>query len=572
MIQAYSYRRWSSDIQSLGSSLARQTESAAAVCKAKNWQLDTSLDPDSGVSAWKGANLSEGSLGKFKHAVETGRIKTPCVLVIDDLSRFSRLPAIECLDALRELVTLNVTICTANDGKEYNKASLNDLGSMIYLFVSAHQNNSYSQELSRKLGVAWEIKREKAKNGEILTRSLPAWIQINEKTGKLEESKEQADLVRSIFRSFVDGVPIRTIVRQLNAAKVPPFGRGKQNKGNGWNASHMRRLLCSRSVLGEYQPHLCIKVGKKRVRREPIGEPLLSYYPQVVSKELFYRAQSILERHASPGKRGNKLNATNLFTGKVTCACCGRSMFIKQGGSGPKYDYTSLICNSAVRGNGCPYRTIQYKHVERAVLSVLWSVVIPKLKQANSVEAQLLQKRGERTFLANQIERLNEALVEEKVRPKSVLATIAKYEQEVEELNVAIEKLEAIGQDHGIASWVPLEQTTENRLRLGSVLRDVILNISIDANKREATLQVKLNPDEVVSFNLAWEGGRGAANQNKSNPADTHFIFEGKRLPYVDQLLVWKSVLSVDSMDVPVYAQYGEPEVLNLSDVAILVP
>lgn len=247
-MKAYSYKRWSSDIQSKGDSFARQADSARAICIVKGWQLDESLVPDSGISGWKGANLSEGSLGRFKHAVETGKIKTPCVLIIDDLSRFSRLPALECMDALRELLNLNVIVCTANNGKEYTKSSLNDLGDLILLCVSAHQNNQHSQELSRKVGAAWKRKKQSAKT-KIVTRSLPAWVKIDEKTGKLVENKPKADLLRRIFKIVADGTPLRTVMRQLNKGNVQPFGRGKQNHGNGWSSTHMRRLLTGRNVL-----------------------------------------------------------------------------------------------------------------------------------------------------------------------------------------------------------------------------------------------------------------------------------------------------------------------------------
>jgi DNA invertase Pin-like site-specific DNA recombinase len=52
-MKAYSYKRWSTDKQTKGDSLMRQTNSARAICEQKGWELDESLEPDAGISAFR---------------------------------------------------------------------------------------------------------------------------------------------------------------------------------------------------------------------------------------------------------------------------------------------------------------------------------------------------------------------------------------------------------------------------------------------------------------------------------------------------------------------------------------
>jgi hypothetical protein len=201
-----------------------------------------------------------------------------------------------------------------------------------------------------------------------------------------------------------------------------------------------------------------------------------------------------------------------------------------------------------VRGSGCDYHTIPYQHVERAVLSVVWSILIPKLKELNFHELQLNATRGELSHIQGVIDNLTTGLRESGAKSKTIFNTVAQLEQEAETLKQDIERLEAIGNTNALLDWEPVEQSVENRLRIQSILRDTIKNLSINAGERKATLVVHLRgkDSETMTFQLSWDQGRGA-NQTKDNPADSHFYANDMTLTYEDQHLVWKSVLTFNS-------------------------
>jgi DNA invertase Pin-like site-specific DNA recombinase len=68
----YSYVRWSSDRQSKGTSLERQTAKAKEFAHSHNLELVELLD--AGLSAYRGKNTTQGALGGFIQAVESGAI------------------------------------------------------------------------------------------------------------------------------------------------------------------------------------------------------------------------------------------------------------------------------------------------------------------------------------------------------------------------------------------------------------------------------------------------------------------------------------------------------------------
>lgn len=74
--RAYSYLRMSTDIQLRGDSRRRQLEASRAYAEAKGLELAQGGElEDIGVSAFKGANVTEGALGRFVAAAEAGAIQ-----------------------------------------------------------------------------------------------------------------------------------------------------------------------------------------------------------------------------------------------------------------------------------------------------------------------------------------------------------------------------------------------------------------------------------------------------------------------------------------------------------------
>jgi DNA invertase Pin-like site-specific DNA recombinase len=67
---------------------------------------------DLGVSAFKGANLQEGALGKFIQAAEQRQIPAGSYLLVESLDRISRQKVTDALAIFLRIVNAGVTLVT----------------------------------------------------------------------------------------------------------------------------------------------------------------------------------------------------------------------------------------------------------------------------------------------------------------------------------------------------------------------------------------------------------------------------------------------------------------------------
>src|SRR5262249_20745263 len=150
---------------------------------------------------------------------------------------------------------------------------------------------------------AWQDKRRRAAEArEPLTAAAPAWLRLVD--GEWEVDQAAAAAVRQIFRWAAAGYGIGIITRKLNAEGVPAAGRAGH-----WARSYVAKLLCSRAVVGEYQPHKG-KIGNRR----PEGKPIAGYFPAIVTEGEWYAARAALaSRKTKPGRLPTR--GVNLFAG-----------------------------------------------------------------------------------------------------------------------------------------------------------------------------------------------------------------------------------------------------------------
>ncbi len=306
---------------------------------------------------------------------------------------------------------------------------------------------------------------------------------------------------------------MRGIVCGLNEDRIPA-ARSKI----GWSSAHVRRILSSRQVLGEYQPmrHL------SKFERVPAGEVITGFYPPIIEPAIFYRVQDRLSKNVC--RSGPKKGVTNLFQGVVKCEHCGASMVITS-----KRGITKLVCSNANRHNGCAYKLITYSHVERAILSVVWETVIPAMGQKDDRAEKLIAAQGELKTTKGKIETLQE--IQTETPSKATGKSLADLEAKQDALTQEIEALAATVQDDRLTGWTKVEKNDENRLRLSAILASEIDRIVIDADKKKAVLTMKGNG--AAKWQISWGPGR-------NNP-NTGFYFEGEFNPYADNLLVWES-------------------------------
>lgn len=446
-------------------------------------------------------------------------------MLIEDNDRWSREDALTALIELKTVVWRGVTMVIIKSGfleiTKENFYTSNVFLTNIMKSTVAHEENEKKAERVRD---GWKTLKDGAAKKIIMTEATPAWWRANKATNQFVPVEPHMSTIKRIFRDYSNGKGIRTIMRELNREQVPSFGRGKQNTGK-WSNTHLRRLLNSRNVLGEYQPHKYIRDDKGNRKRIPEGPAIPNYYPSVIEHALFYEVEKRLDQNGHPS--GPKDNVTNLFTGFIKCDQCGGSVVIKRDKC-RGYNYVSLRCSNGV-GNStrCGYASIQYSWVERAVLTILWSKIVPLMETRDGGRSELEGKQGELGHTQKTLATYRAKLENPELMSDTLLKHIQNLEVREKTLRREVEALAARMQNNPLAGWRPVPNTKDNRLRLQSILSNEVEGVYLNIPKLTGALVVK---DPECEFDMQWK--RGESNS---------FSFLGKISPYLDDVLVWES-------------------------------
>jgi DNA invertase Pin-like site-specific DNA recombinase len=361
--RAYAYYRFSTAEQEDGRSLQRQEAGAKAYCQRRGLRIERTF-VDAGVSAWEGANVKGGELGVFLAMLRDGRIPKGSVLVVENFDRLYRGSPLEGNALTHEILRAGVEIVTTSPEGRHTLDNVGDPGVWIPMAVAQALASAESKKKSIRLRDAREAERAEARTpgGKKMTRNGPAWLKLaGDRKGWVPVPKKVA-LVRRVFALAMEqGMGVTRIAAEM--AKECPEGFTNR----GWQPMCIAKLLRSRSVLGEFQPHVgtCARRGGKKSTRRPDGDPVAGYYPAVIDEATFYKVQAALDARRSGG--GPTTGTPNLFAGVLYNAIDGHRMVVNS-----SHGHKVLSSAGAVRkAPGSDGSVISYEFFERATLSQL---------------------------------------------------------------------------------------------------------------------------------------------------------------------------------------------------------
>jgi DNA invertase Pin-like site-specific DNA recombinase len=440
-MKAFSYVRYSTPEQSKGDSLRRQLDLSRAYAERLGLELDDSLKPDRGISAFRGKNKAEGNLGAFLRDVQSGKVPKGSALLVESLDRISREDIESALTSFLNIIQAGVEIHTLSDNQVYRTGHLDVQQLMLSIFVMSRANEE-SQRKSERVGAAWRNKKANANananaNGAAkpITSKVPLWLSAK-KGEAIQVIPERAAIVKEIFRLAAAGLSQRMIARRLNERGVAPFGGA-----NGWRDPYIDRILHNEAVIGTYVPHR--RVGNGRV---PEGEPIANYFPAVVTQAEW----DAIPKRFPRGKVGKTVN--NLFTGLVTDATSGLPMSYENKGRG----WCFLVADSRRFGGRENPHKVPYVRFEKAFMTFLdqleWTSIIDvsdstELKQA---EEQIAQLGADVTRTKEQIQKALDLLLEvpSQALKERLAALEAKAAQEQVAHEAASSRLAALRSKH----------------------------------------------------------------------------------------------------------------------------
>ena len=450
MTVVYSYTRFSHRRQEGGDSLRRQLAMGKAwLSRYPEHTLDTSLRlSDLAVSAFHGLNLDaeRGDLGRFIALAKAGQIARGSILLLERLDRFSRQAVGKAYRAFYDLVEAGVVVQTLDPEMTIDSGNINDMEVVLPVIIYLQLAYEQSREKAKRIGAAWQAKRDDARNGKPISKVCPSWLKW--KAGQFLVKPDGRKALLYIFKATADGLGEKQVAYELTR-RFKPFGRAK-----GWNKSFVGWVLKNRQVLGEFQPMTHNAKGE----RVADGSPIPNYFPRVIADDLFYRANAA--RAARRQARGPSSQFVNLFSGLVYGAdgyhCQVVSGRVKRKHTGV---YVQRRLTSAGRlageADGCPL-SVNYWQVEGAVLAALTEIKAETLATRPAASGKILRKVSELNGVEARLSELTEALTSSRRPVQALTKAIADMEARRDNLRVAINTLK---QEEATADSKPWQET-----------------------------------------------------------------------------------------------------------------
>lgn len=433
--KAYSYLRFSTPDQIKGDSFRRQNDAANAYALAEGLDLDQELTfHDLGVSGFRGRNAEAGRLADFLEAVETGLVPPGSILLVEQLDRLSRLVPRKAIRVLERIMEADITVVTLKDRRRYDLESIDkDHVSFMLAILTFMRANEESESKSHRLKQSWGAKRADVANRP-LTSKAPAWLRLDRDAGQFVPLPDRAAVVKRIYALTLEGAGQHKIAETFNREGMETWGRGQH-----WQRSYIAKVLANPAVIGTLTPHFMEHVGSRKSRK-PL-EPVLNYYPSVISPETFADVQALQASQGAPS-RGRHAHhpVSNILAGLAKCPKCGKTMTRVQKGKRSK---PSFVCTAAKAGSpGCAYKSVPYQQVEDRIVLVLPGMLEDREGAAVSgdLEQEIFNAEEYLDALREEVGNLLENL--EGQRSKALTARLLVKEAEVETVQGVLQDLQ----------------------------------------------------------------------------------------------------------------------------------
>lgn len=495
--RVYSYLRFSDPRQASGSSADRQMQYAQKWAAERGLKLDETLSlRDEGLSAYHQRHITQGALGAFMRAIEEGRISPGSVLIVEGLDRLSRAEPLQAQAQLGQIIHAGITVVTASDGREYNRAGLKaqpmDLVYSLLVMIRAHEESDTKS------------KRVKAS----IRRLCEGWM---------------AGTYRGLIRNGKDPGWLRWdgAVWHLIPERVEAVHYALELYKSGEGATRAARKMAERNMqLGDYpmagqQLYRLIRLpalrGAKRISVDGEDYLLEGYYPRLLSDDEF------AELHAAANVRHGRRGSSDIVgivtgIGMTVCGYCGTAMVAQNYTARARPDgsiadgHRRLHCVSVSNALGCVAASCSSVPVERAVLSYCSDQMnLTRLSQpiddGQALRKRLQVARAKHADVEKQLNRVTEALLadESGAAPLAFVRKGRELESQLGELQAEIEQLErelaAEGKAHSPAVAEKWARLAEEGREIYSPARVELRQLVLDTFSRIVIYSQGVVPD-----------------------------------------------------------------------------
>ncbi|ABZ82752.1 resolvase, n-terminal:recombinase, putative [Heliomicrobium modesticaldum Ice1] len=383
------YARVSSDSDDQLNSFAAQVSHYTTLIREnENWEL-VDIYADEGVTG-----LRMDKREDFQRLLRDCRKGKIDRILTKSISRFSRNTR-ECLETIRELKSLGVTIYFEKEHIDTGEIS----NEMLLTFFSG---NAQQESMSISGNMRWSY-QHRMKNGKFITCKAPLGYRLQ--SGTLQIHEQEAEIVRYVFNSYLNGKSKDEIAAELTAQGVPTRD-GKDR----WHYSTIDYLLKNERYAGDalLQKRYTTAVlpfQKKRNKGEKDKYYVKYSHPAIISRDIFERAQELNQSRNIPTMSKRSMYP---LSKRIRCGECG-SLFKRKTCNGKTY----WVCRNHNKGkSNCTVTQIPEPEIYGAFLRLYHKLKLNYDKILSPMLDQLQALKRHRNLSNLQVVELNRQIAE----------------------------------------------------------------------------------------------------------------------------------------------------------------
>ena len=313
------------------------------------------------------------------------------MIITKSISRFAR-NTLDTLKYVRLLKEKNVAIM-------FEKENINTLtmnGEMLLVILSSlAQQESESISANTTMGLKMKMKR-----GEMVGYNGCLGYDYDPETKTISINEEEAEIVRYIFKRYVEGAGCFVISKELTNLGY------KTNRGQKkWHQSAIMGIVKNEKYKGDLLQGKTFTVDPITHRRlENMGEREKFYiennHEPIISREMFDRAQEIVDMRSSKHgtkKDSRKYSRKHAFSSMCVCGFCGSNLNRRIWHHGTSHEKPAWHCAKSINDGkkSCPHS----KGVHESLLEEAFITAYNKIQLLKSTEIE--------SFLSNVEEALD---------------------------------------------------------------------------------------------------------------------------------------------------------------------